>query len=498
MFRITPPSVVHAPVHPEFYTSGQTEGDTRTSSEVTITIEHPNMQVVPSDIVTVRTNSNFIDVPEIQFVTNFTSATMIAALLCRSDNVDLTGQYVIIEDNSLHTFCDNMPWLSCYDVRKGNLLLQPGTPVSLRYFTIWWYPHDLTQNCTIISAPQNCLRLRNGLLQLQINGLWFEASATTLCVEWNFIAYNDSHIHVNGTSFSVVPITSPPFYNGEPQQLFIGTPNLIDLMPALHGASVNVNTDMDCVLRVISTVQLSEVRLSSAMGTTTFFKIGVSGSEQFFESSDIVINQVSQIQTVPDVNPYQIQIVFNPTGFLRCFIMYTEKMTNSHLHSAYNDKDRITSFEHRSVNIQATSTELNSVIMDTCTQNATTLKQTSWLRQETKSSFFITPPSLVLLGTSQNTPYGLNQSITLEFNRRIEVFPKNVDTLFVIDSVHGVQNIRAEVCVLLSYQITIPNYALSLQPNTTYTVSLQEGKLFHSAGQVPCLSGQTTFVTVSD
>ena len=98
MFRISELTKVHAPVHPHYYTSGQLQGDSKTSSVVTLTMEHANMDIIPNTTITVSSPANFITMDDVVFDT--TESTTIAALLCRNNIVDLMGNATVIEDTT--------------------------------------------------------------------------------------------------------------------------------------------------------------------------------------------------------------------------------------------------------------------------------------------------------------------------------------------------------------------------------------------------------------
>lgn len=499
MFRISELTKVHAPVHPYYYTSGQLEGDNKASSVVTLTVEHANMDIVPDTAITVSSPANFVTIDDVVF--GALESTTIAALLCRSNIVDLTGNATVIEDTTIHTFCNDYPWLCCYDMREGNVKL--ACQHNLKYFTLWWTPGDLSENCTLLHGIDCCLRIRDNTLQLQVESVWYQVTDIDMMYvtsSWNLIAFNGDKLYINGRLVSISAISVD---RQNASCLILGAQDRVDLLPLLRGNSVNVEGDSnECKLRITSTTQITQVRLISSNGTMTFDPPSSSSVlvplVQDFFTSDNFVSQISSIETTPSSVILNAELIFNSAGYFRCLVMYSEKMTDSHISNAYLNKDSVISFFHKHVNVQATGEELNNTVSETYNQLANVLDANSaWVMNFTSSSLFVTPPSLVLLNTSQSTPYGLNQSVTLNFNRRIEVFIRNDSTLFTLNSVHGSQIIRADVCTLKSYQITISNFALALQANTTYTLALDAGRLYQFNGHVPCLAGSVTFTTVT-
>ena len=112
------------------------------------------------------------------------------------------------------------------------------------------------------------------------------------------------------------------------------------------------------------------------------------------------------------------------------------------------------------------------------------------------SSFYVTPPSLIMMSTSQTTQYSTQQSLLILFNRRIEVFIRDDSTLFTMSGSDGsTALLKASFCTLLSSQISIPNSFLNLSPATTYTIHLARARLFQFEGHVPCLETTISFST---
>tara|TARA_B100001175_G_scaffold309272_1_gene310731 strand:- start:767 stop:2377 length:1611 start_codon:yes stop_codon:yes gene_type:complete len=494
MFRISELTKVHAPVHPHYYTSGQLQGDNKTSSVVTLTIEHANMDIIPNKTITVSSPAKFISIDDVVF--DALESTTIAALLCRSNIVDLMGNATVIDDTTMHTFCDDSPWLCCYDMREGNIKLS--CQHNMKYFTLWWTPGDLSENCTLLQGIDCCLRIRNNTLQLQVESVWYHVTDidTYVTSYWNLIAFNGDKLYING---QLVSISAISVNEQNTSCLIIGTQGHVDLLPLFRGNSVNVEGDSnECKLRITSSTQITQVKLISSSGNMTFNRSSTNVPVQDFFTSDSFVSQISSIETTPSSVILNAALIFNSAGYFRCLVMYSDKMTDSHISNAYLNKDSVISFFNKHVNVQATGEELNSSVSETYDQFTNVSDANSaWVTNFTTSSIFVTPPSLVLLDVSQSTPYGLNQSVTLNFNRRIEVFIRDDSTLFTINSVHGSQSIRADVCTLQSYQITISNFALSLQTNTTYTLYLDAGRLYQFSGHVPCLAGSVTFTTVT-
>jgi hypothetical protein len=494
MFRISELTKVHAPVHPHYYTSGQLQGDNKTSSVVTLTIEHANMDILPNTTITTSSPANFITINDTVFAAR--ESTTIAALLCRSNIVDLMGNATVIEDTTTHTFCDEYPWLSCYDMHEGNIKLS--CQHSLKYFTLWWTPGDLSENCTLLQGIDCCLRIRNNTLQLQVESVWYQVPNidTYVTSSWNLIAFNEDKLYINGQLIS----TSVVSVDGQTASfLIIGAQDRVNLLPLFRGNSVNVEGDSnECKLRITSPTEITQVKLISSGRNVTFNRSSTNVPVQDFFTSDSFVSQISGIETTPPSVILNAELIFNSAGYFRCLVMYNDKMTDSHISNAYLNRDSVISFFHKHVNVQATGEELNSSVSETYNQLANVPDANSaWVTNLTTSSIFVTPPSLVLLDVSQSTPYGLNQSVTLNFNRRIEVFIRDDSTLFTMNSVHGSQIIRADVCTLTSYKISISNFALALQANTTYTLTLDAGRLYQFSGHVPCLAGSVTFTTVT-
>ena len=137
---------------------------------------------------------------------------------------------------------------------------------------------------------------------------------------------------------------------------------------------MNVEGDSnECKLRITSSTKITQVKLISSNGTMTFdpsssavFQYHV----QDFFTSDNFVSQIYSIETTPSSVILNAELIFNSAGYISCLVMYSEKMTDSHISNAYLNKDSVISFFHKHVNVQATGEELNNAVSETYNQLA--------------------------------------------------------------------------------------------------------------------------------
>ena len=91
--------------------------------------------------------------------------------------------------------------------REGNIKLS--CQHTLKYFTLWWTPGDLSENCTLLEGIDCCLRIRNNTLQLQVESVWYQVNDIDMYVtsSWNLIAFNGNKLYINGQLMSTSVVT---------------------------------------------------------------------------------------------------------------------------------------------------------------------------------------------------------------------------------------------------------------------------------------------------
>ena len=223
----------------------------------------------------------------------------------------------------------------------------------------------------------------------------------------------------------------------------------------------------------------------------------VSLPQQIFKLSSTTahVSQITGINLPFSIS--KIELKFTPCGYIRNLCSYSDTIPNILMKTAFENRDIVIDFQRKSVLCVCTNQEQNAVRSEQYNQINSTVDGTSrYIVESLPSSFYVTPPSLIMMSTSQTTPYSTTQSLLILFNRKIEVFIRDDSTLFTMSGSDGSTTLlKATFCTLLSSQISIPNSFLNLSPATTYTIHLARARLFQFDGHVPCLDTTISFST---
>ena len=505
LFRVSEKSLIHAPVHPSYYTSGQLERDTYASSHVTLISQLNNFDLIKDTKMIARSNSSLISIQD----TLFDSYSCTNAFFCRKKAVDLKNPNVTFDNfESKWDLCDEHPWLACLDVRHGCSVIN--CQIDLTNFTFWWYRTSL-DDVTIIQSTYHVLTQNNKLV-VRNSSNQFECNANEIKVlEWNNIAFTDNELYVNGKKMNTLVGISTALAT-VPKGTVVGTNPKINLKPLLteNPPSIILQdftkdrlNESKIILQHIDSIQSFDMTVSrsdSSSDTLTWFNKNTETLPlQIFElTTNTTFTSISHITgTNLPFSISKLEMQFNTCGLIKNFCIYSDNIPKIIIKSTFENRDNVIDFQKKSVLSLCTNQELDTVKIEQYNQTNFQADGTyNHIVHSLPSSFYVTPPSLIMMSTSQNTAYSLSQSLLILLNRRIEVFLRGDSTLFTMSGSDGsITFIKANFCTLLSSQISIPNSFLNLSPATTYTVHLARARLFQFDGHVPCLEGTISFTT---
>jgi hypothetical protein len=542
MLRVSPRCVLHPPLHPAYYSSGQLDNDSRASATVTLVLEFRNVDLIPRGTMSLSASGVLLSVTPTT-VDPQTDHSLHAALFCRMNRLDCrpgsnavatyTGANIVREQTT--------PWLACADVRVGNI--EVSSCVSdVDHFFMWWKPSSI-RDVTLFHGSGR-VRVRSQRLSVETSASMTLSNdalvGTTIALDtWHSIAFTTvvngsvkTHkLYVDGQERATVT-TSHSHADIPRVPLLVGTIPVIDLTPLLGGdgggggGSVTFTGDMiaratlECELVIPAVPGIdppTHVELANSATPSTSATFAHSGSWRYtMAQTDALPQQVDTVSVAGITNPTWLRnarLEFAPAGFVRNLSFYTRAPLETQLRYAAEHIDSVLAFAHVSTTVMATNVEQTLITLDEIThttsfspadtQTAQTAQTVPWCKSTAYSSAFVTPPSLVLINTSQQTPYSTSQSVLLNFNRQVETFVQDSSTLFTLSHTPTsdptaspqTRSIAAQFCTLLSSQIRVPNSELGLERGMTYTLTLAEGRLFHANGRVPCLAGSVTFST---
>ena len=502
LFRVSARSIVHPPVHPTYYTSGQLSGDTRSSADLLFLAEHPNFDKVPELSLTCdSSDSLFVNIPDVVFADEDFHCTH--ALFARHGIVDLKNDDVSMDAIGCEWEYTSIPWLACLNVTKGCAFLAGISP-NLDNLSLYWHPPpEPTSRATILHGTSRLMYDGGELIMVRAGGA-YKTNGLVLRNAFNHICFTTNEFIVNGApqpTEVVVTDSGGLITTG----FVVGACSEIDLRPALAPSLVPVELRDFCLDRAVE----SQVVLTHLQIVTGFEMYGSNGEvihwaahetdgiRQVFRTSASTLPAViTGLNLGSDVSGLRLQ--FHSAGSIRGICTYNHRIPATVIRRGAANHDSVIDFATKTVTAQCLNEEQSLIRSNRYVQSSSTVSgQAAWLESESVSSFYVTPASLILLSTSQETPYSLTQSLLLLFNRRIQVFELDDTTLFTISgSDNTIMTIPAKNCTLLSSQISIPNAALSLSVSTTYTIHLDAGRLVQFEGQVPCLQANVTFTTL--
>ena len=503
LFRISEKSIIHTPIHPAYYTSGQLERDVLSSSSVTIIAQLNNFDLIDDTTIIARSNSSLISIEN----TTFDTYSCTNALFCRKRAVDLKNPGTTFDNfESRWDLCSEHPWLACLDVQNGCSVLH--TQISLTNFTFWWYRTSLN-DVTVIQGVSCVLITNNKLVVTDLTNT-FECDASEIeSSKWNHIAFTNNSFSINGKMIDTT-ITMTNTSRIIPTGTVVGTNPKLNLKPLLTPNASNI------VLQDFTTERLSESEIIlEHIDSIVSFDMTITRSDSSFDTliwqntnTGTLPQQIFKLNTtiapisqITGINlPFSISIIeikFTPCGYIRNLCSYSDIIPKIVIENAFENRDNVIDFQRKSVLSVCTNQEQNAVKSEQYNRiNSLRDGTFRYIVASSPSSFYVTPPSLIMMSTSQITPYSTLQSLLIIFNRRIEVFIRDDSTLFTMSGSDGsTAHIKANFCTLLSSQISIPNSFLNLSPATTYTIHLARARLFQFEGHVPCLDTTISFST---
>ena len=503
LFRISEKSIVHAPIHPAYYTSGQLERDVFSSSVVDIVAQLNNFDLIDDTRMIARSNSSLVSIED----TTFDNYSCTSALFCRKRAIDLKNLGAGFDSfESKWDLCSEHPWLACLDVQNGCCVVH--TQISFTNFTFWWYRASL-DDVTIIQGL-SCVLIDNNKLILQDSTNTFECDASEIMLsKWNNIAFTNNSFSING---KIIDTTNTLTNTSRivPTGTVVGTNPSLNLKPLLIQNAPNIFLQDFTTERInegeiilehidlISSFDMTIVRSDSLFDTLTWQNTNTASlPQQTFKLSSTTapVSQITGINLPFSISKIKLQ--FTPCGYIRNLCSYSDTIPNVVMKNTFENRDIVIDFQRKSVLCVCTNQEQNAVKSEQYNQINSTVDGTSrYIVESLPSSFYVTPPSLIMMSTSQTTPYSTTQSLLILFNRKIEVFIRDDSTLFTMSGSDGSTTLlKANFCTLLSSQISIPNSFLNLSPATTYTIHLARARLFQFDGHVPCLDTTISFST---
>lgn len=505
LFRISEKSIVHAPVHPAYYTSGQLERDVFSSSVVKIIAQLNNFDLIDDTRMIARSNSSLVSIED----TTFDSYTCTSALFCRKRAIDLKNLGATFDSfESKWDLCSEHPWLACLDVQNGCCVVH--TQISFTNFTFWWYRTSM-DNVTVIQGV-SCVLISNNKLVVQDSTNTFECDASEIMLsKWNNIAFTNNSFTINGKNIHTTNTLTNTSRIVPTNSTIVGTNPSLNLKPLLIQNAPNIVLQDFTTERInegeiilehidlISSFDMTIVRSDSSFDTLIWQNTNTASlPQQVFKLSNTTatVSQITGINLPFSIS--KIELKFTPCGYIRNICSYSDTIPNIIMKSTFENRDTVIDFQTKSVLCVCTNQEQNTVKSEQYNQINSTLDGMSrYIVNSLSSSFYVTPPSLIMMSTSQTAPYSTTQSLLILFNRRIEVFIRDDSTLFTMSGSDGSTTLlKARFCTLLSSQIAIPNSFLNLSPATTYTIHLARARLFQFDGHVPCLDTTISFSTV--
>ena len=536
LFRISEKSVLHAPVHPQYYTSGQLEEDSLTSSPVELVLQHNNFDLIGGGegwVIEASSGASLVDIPDVVFAPGDMACR--AAYLCRFERPVVSGgqtSAVHFAGGAKTVYCEDTPWLSCVDVSAGCVVVGGGYD-RLDHFSLYWHPdwHPDSSavascNVTLLQGSSGALFVRGGLLHLSREGGACRVSDASDALrerKWTHICFTDEFFFIDGrrqpTSHVQFPRLAPA------DKFVIGTAPALDLLPLIGGGPGGAGVPEpvlvpdycrdrlteECVVTLEHHVELNSFMMFTSGDVMVWVRRAEPGAEPGAGPGAEPVVQTFVLASggtlgaggslVATTLPHDVRrffLAFESAGAVRNVCLYSEKIPLAVVSEAHRNRDSVIDFGRRQVVAVCTNVESVAVKSESYAHHARVVSDAGarWMEPQSHSSFFVTPPSLVLLKTSQDAPYSVGQSLLLIFNRRIEVFIKSEETLFTLTSVHGTAEIPASRCSLLSSQIHVSSQHLDLRAGTEYAIHLAAGRLFQFNGRVPCLEGTVFFSTL--
>ncbi len=500
LFRITKKSIIHPPVHPPYYTSGQLERDIFSTSTVEFIAQHNNFDLLPDSTITAQSQSSLISIDDVTF--DHFSCT--SALYSRKKAVDLKNEGLSFEHLQCRwEFCSDHPWLACLNIQHGCTVLH--SEINLDNFTISWYPTILT-DLTLIQGKR-CLFILDDKLTLSNEHEKFECNLHRLELSsWNHLAFTNERFIINGHEETTT--RSNGGRNTLTTTTVIGTCHQIDLEPVLVGNPIDLpdfasDRLHECQIELTFGSFIPQIELTTSDGVVLTWENTNPTSQQANQSFQLTSLYSSDSIQIASINlPFSISMIkmkFASAGFIRNLCTYDSMIPAVVIDTGRKNRDCVIDFQRKLITSTCTNQELNIVKTEHYTQTnfSASAETNEFVESSVQSSFYVTPPSLIMMSTSQDAPYSTNQSILLLFNRRIETFPKDDSTLFTISGDDGtVTLVKARNVTLLSSQISISNTFLSLSPATNYNINLSAGRLFQTNGRVPNIEGNISFSTL--
>jgi hypothetical protein len=516
LFRISEKSIIHAPVHPSYYTSGQLENDEFSSSVLKFIAQHNNFDLIEDPTMIAKSNSTFISIEDVVF--NDFNCTN--ALFCRKKSLDLKHSNMNFDFfDCAWDFCSEHPWLACLNVENGCVVVHHS--IQLLNFTFLWYPTTL-DDVTIIQG-ESCVFIRQSKLYITNSIITFYCNIENIQLfEWNHLAFTNNTFVINGITKSTIElqVDQNNFENrvnpNNGSSTVIGTCPRINLKSLLNQTISEVQISdftsdrlNESEMKLQNVEFISSFEMTVSLMDTTVRKLTWLNTEtstaQNLPEQRFRLQQhytfVSNVTRILGIDlPLSVSYVFlkfSQCGFIKNLCTYKNSIPNVVIEKGRKNRDTVIDFEIKSIVSLCTNEEQDTVRTEHYNQfNIAGDGTIRWIDKMVTSSFYVTPPSLIMMSTSQNTPYSVRQSLLILFNRRIEVFLRDESVMFTMTGDdNSTVYIKAKFCTLLSSQISIQNSFLNLSPSTNYTIHLAKARLFQFDGHVPCLEKSISFST---
>lgn len=512
-FRVCAASVVHAPMHPPYYTSAQSAGDPFASVPRHVVIEHPRIDLVPlSGAVRIRSNATFLDMSHAPDVAMSSQHSLHAGLLCKLGVLDVRPGSVaeahfvdesgtVMPWESASGFCDNgVPWSVCSDVSAG-LMVVHGAPHDLCDFTMWWKPASAA-DVTVVHGHDVAICTRAGRLVVEFVGgavRTLTDAVSALVGAWHMIAVTSGRMYIDGV---VVPADVSVHREHAPRiggGIVLGCPPDIDLRALSDGQVVVFDEDAraratECTMRVAA------APVTGAEAVLTFGGVVVAT----FVWDGWAFRCVGSLPPAADgiVGASEAVLHFGSAGHVRSLMMYTDTLTSAHIARASSDFDAVIGFARVPVVIRGPVVEQEVAVSDVFDIVASYVDggdetRPAWMSAATPTSAYVTPASLLMLGILGGAgSVDPLLDLVVMFNVQIEDFSTSAsaaDAFEIRGSDGSASSVPASACRLASTRIILTG--LGLVNEVTYTLSLSAGRFFNVHGRVPCVASSVVFTT---
>jgi hypothetical protein len=275
LFRISEKSIVHAPIHPPYYTSGQLDRDSFSSSQIEIIAQLNNFDLLPAaSSIKAVSNTKLVNIPDVVF----NEFECQHALFCRHQIVDLKNSALSFEHAaSFWAYCDDVPWLACLNAQNGCSIIYD--EILLNNFTLYWYLENAATNRTLVQGT-NCLFVQDNKLILLLHEEYECDFSHFHLHQWNHIAFTASQFFINGVAQETVitPLGEKTNRTIILDKTIIGTCFDINLMNigSINIPDFAVDRFVECVLTLTHTSQIMNFQMTTSTGNVLWTNVNPS------------------------------------------------------------------------------------------------------------------------------------------------------------------------------------------------------------------------------